>query len=92
MEKITLTQDELDSIKESSYENGQRMLLTRQMGAILHELGYDSKTKLESLILEREEMIASLRSACEDHGDNDWDETLHLSDILNKHLMRHIDE
>jgi hypothetical protein len=40
------------------------------------------------LISEREQAIASLHSACEDQGDNNWSEKLNLSDIIDKHLMQ----
>ncbi len=47
------------------------------------ELGYRSEV---------EETRLMLRSACEHFGDTDWDEGSHLSDILEKHLVRHLSD
>ncbi len=41
----------------------------------------------EKFRLERLETIAWLRIYCEDYGDNDWPDELHLTDIINKHLL-----
>jgi hypothetical protein len=32
----------------------------------------------------------SLRNLCRDFGDNDWDDDLHLADVVEKHLGRHL--
>lgn len=34
--------------------------------------------------------ISTLRQVCDEFGDNDWDETLNLSDIVEKHLWRNL--
>lgn len=39
----------------------------------------------------RAEFIAALRKVCEAHGDNDWPDELHPSDIINKHLLPHLE-
>jgi len=39
---------------------------------------------------ERKDTIKYLKVACEEFGDLDWDEDLHLVDILEKHLIRYI--
>jgi hypothetical protein len=44
------------------------------------------------MVAEREAAIASLRSVCHLHGDNNWDTDLHMADIINKHLANHLDE
>ena len=41
--------------------------------------------------IERQEIVAQLRSFCEEYGDNDWPDELHLADVLEKHLYRHVD-
>ncbi len=51
----------------------------------LRGLGVELKTS-EQFSPERIDIIKTLRSLCEDHGDNDWAEDLHISDILDKHL------
>jgi predicted secreted protein len=47
--------------------------------------------KVSQLIIEREEAINTLRDLCREHGDNDWSDDLHLADIIDKHLGRHLD-
>jgi predicted secreted protein len=44
------------------------------------------------LIAEREMAIIALRRVCTDHGDSDWDDDLNLSDIIEKHLARYLDD
>ena len=46
----------------------------------------------ERLQSEREEAIATLRRVCDRFGDNDWDPWLPLADIIEKHLVRHLEE
>jgi hypothetical protein len=55
------------------------------------ELGYTGRS-VESLVLEREQTVAALRSVCADHGDNDWTEELHLADVVDNHLGRYLDD
>ncbi len=73
---------------EASYIEGQRQVWARLLAECIRELGYErgTETELAKLIVEREEAIAQLRRLCEDHGDNDWDENLHIGDIIEKHL------
>lgn len=40
---------------------------------------------------ERAEAIATLRAVCERVGDDEWPDNLHLSDIIEKHLVRHME-
>lgn len=42
-------------------------------------------------VAERQEAIAKLREVCAEHGDNDWPDDLHLADIIEKHLFRHLE-
>jgi predicted secreted protein len=35
---------------------------------------------------ERAAVISVLRRICTEHGDNDWDDGLHMVDIITKHL------
>jgi len=75
---------------EEGYLLGYRAALTAQLNDILAKMGYDGSRTLADFISEREEAISRLRDACEEHGDNDWDENLHLADIIEKHLIRHL--
>jgi hypothetical protein len=37
---------------------------------------------------EREDAVAMLRIECAEYDDNDWPDSLHLADIVEKHLAR----
>jgi hypothetical protein len=39
---------------------------------------------------EREMTIVALRSLCAEFGDNDWPDDLHLADVVEKHLGKHL--
>ncbi len=57
----------------------------------LRSFGVELKTK-DEFDQERIETIALLRMHCDEYGDNDWDDDLHLSDVIDKHLVRHIED
>ncbi len=57
----------------------------------LRAFGIELKTKKE-FDQERIETIALLRMHCDEYGDNDWDDDLHLSDVIDKHLIRYFEE
>lgn len=75
------------------YEQGSRSAWRTMLAECLRHLGYtgDDTQKL-AWIAEREDAILALRRICAEHGDNDWPEDLHLADILDKHLERHLEE
>jgi len=77
---------------DQSYLAGQRAVALRLLRMALSELGYGgTEAEYTKWIIEREDAIAALRRMCHDHGDNDWDEMLNLTDIIEKHLHRHLD-
>jgi hypothetical protein len=47
--------------------------------------------ELNALRQEREDVMKLLRRVCEEHGDNNWPDDLHLYDVLVKHLFIHLD-
>lgn len=75
--------------EETAYLQGQRSAWTRLYGECLRHLGYTAPSP-EAWIKEREDTIAILRQLCREYGDNDWEETLYLADILDKHLGDHL--
>lgn len=81
---------------ERGYLEGQRATLRRIIGQCAMELGHgdlkDPLAKIAALVAEREEARSTLRSLCEFYGDNDWADNLHLGDVIEKHLGRHLDE
>ena len=76
-------------LDEQSYIQGQRQVWRALLAQANGALGMTGRT-VESLIAEREAAVAALRSLCGDHGDNDWESELHLADVIEKHLARHL--
>ena len=80
-------------MNDVDYERGRRRALVGVLGQCLRELRYDTHDYAERgrYVAEREEAIAVLRRACEQFGDNNWAENLSLADIIEKHLVRHLE-
>lgn len=76
--------------EERAYVLGKKAVYRRLLAECLVELGPDAPDAAR-LIAERAEAVAMLRRVCEDHGDNDWSDTLHLADVIEKHLYRHLE-
>lgn len=56
----------------------------------LRNNGVELKTD-EKFSQERVDVIKTLRSFCREFGDNNWDDNLHLSDVIDKHLAINLD-
>jgi len=79
--------DEAAEIRDEGYAQGSQMAWLRMLGECMRHLGYtDERVKAINWVLEREEAIHQLRSLCAEFGDTDWDNTLCLADIIDKHL------
>ncbi len=76
---------------DKAYANGRRAGISRILNLCLLELGYRDYSS-ERLQSEREQAVETLRRACDRFGDNDWDPWLSLTDIIEKHLVRHLEE
>lgn len=76
---------------EEAYEEGKIIAL---MNIIEHckkeliALGYEVPTDIRGT--ERADVIKTLRVLCSQHGDNEWPDGLHVSDIIEKHLIAHL--
>jgi hypothetical protein len=80
-------------MNERDYENGYRMAATSILQSCLSALDYKGDSAQRSAwILERESAISTLRRVCAEFGDNDWENNLHLSDIIDKHLARYLEK
>lgn len=76
-----------ESAREQGYEDGGRAVWLHLLWEVLRHLGYTKKDHpFEFWASEREETVMVLRRLCEAYGDNDWGPTLHLADVLDKHL------
>jgi len=78
---------------ERGHIEGRRSAYRSLLGQIAVELGVETtEGQLAALLAERMDVVASLRQACTDHGDNDWPDNLHLRDVIDKHLVCYLDE
>jgi len=78
--------------RELFYLIGQQIAWLELLRLAMDKLGYDGTVgAAERWVLEREAAVATLRLLCERYGDNDWTPDVHLSDILDKHLRRHLE-
>ena len=81
------------SDEDRQWTAGYRAAWTRILQEAVRALGYNSPEGSQAgWIAEREGAIAALRSVCGDHDDNEWSEDLHLADVIEKHLARHLEE
>lgn len=83
--------------KDLDYIAGERMVWRKLFAMAAQGLGFPEPTagaalelRHAELLIEMEDARAALRTLCEEHGDNDWDETLHLADVIDKHLGRYL--
>lgn len=87
MSEVKYEKSELD------YMAGERRVYINLLAMAISGLRDAEHTEpLDAAILlkERAEAVAVLRHICEEHGDNDWKDNLHLADIIEKHLGRHL--
>jgi hypothetical protein len=77
--------------EENAYLRGERAALVRIMTECARQLGYeDPLAKAAFLIEQIESAKAKLREACEEFGDPDFEDDLHLADIIDNHLLDHL--
>jgi len=83
-------------MSEEDYTRGSRSAYRFMMLHCMQNLDVETEPeelekKVAQLLAEREEAIGALRDLCRDCGDNEWSDDLHLADIIDKHLGRHLD-
>lgn len=84
----------LEQAREAGFVSGQRRALTDLYRLIAGGLA-DAKLPARDaarLQVERGELVLLLRKVCAEFGDNDWDDTLFLPDVVSKHLLVHLRE
>lgn len=74
---------------EKTYMHGYNAAMRSVLGFAIKELGYENVT-LESALTQLADTRIALRSVCAEFGDNDWPDELHLADVIEKHLARHL--
>lgn len=83
----TYTESEVEEMKERWFSESRNRAFGTVLNFLLQQLGQDVRPSRESLLLERQEAILALRDLCDEIGDNDWPEDLHLADIIAKHVF-----
>ncbi len=81
--------EEREALKEQSYIQGSNAAWRRILAEAVRELGPEGDA--DRWRIERADIVAALRQVCDEHGDNDWPDNLHLGDVITKHLQRHLD-
>ncbi len=81
-----------DNTKEQDWITGNRAAWREVLRMALRELREndapkDLELEVAKLRVQIEEIRGTLRTVCEDYGDNDWSDKLHLSDVIDKHLV-----
>lgn len=77
--------------EEQAYCTGRASAFRSLLGGCIRELGQEERD-VHGWRLERADTVAALRELCRDYGDNDWQDNLHLGDVINKHLVPYLDE
>ncbi len=78
--------------EEQAYIEGQKSIWRRQLSEVLRLLGLDDPAaNAARWAVERADTVACLRELCGEFGDTEWDDSLHLTDVIEKHLWRHIE-
>lgn len=76
---------------ERGYTEGNKAAYRELLRTAIRGLGQDDpQANAERWRIERAEIVAMLRQVCEEHGDNDWEDSLHLADVIEKHLWRNL--
>lgn len=75
--------------EEAAYMQGQRAVYSKILADAVAHLGHTDVSAAQ-LIAEREEAIAILHDLCAEFGDNEWEPSLHLADIIDKHLGKYL--
>jgi truncated hemoglobin YjbI len=76
---------------ETEYTRGQRAAWLTILAEAVRQLGIkDTAAAHAAWMQERSDAVAALRRLCGEHGDNDWPDEMHLGDVIEKHLGRHL--
>jgi hypothetical protein len=80
----------VSDVEEHFHELGHRQAIRGVLGYCIRELGDEARTE-HGWRVERADAVNALRRICEDFGDNDWDESLNLADVIEKHLEPYLE-
>jgi hypothetical protein len=78
--------------EEQAYLDGSKHAWLAVLEMCLSRIGYTAtETAHANWISERADAVLTLRSICAEFGDNDWPDDLHLTDIIEKHLVPYLE-
>ncbi len=78
---------------ERGYLTGNRAAWRDLLGKAIRHLQEDADLRnIAALVSQLEDVRAALRQLCAEYGDNDWEDSLSLADVINKHLAPYLDE
>lgn len=81
----------MNESEEAAYIEGKKAAWATILRTALRELGIqDPAAEQAAWVAERAEVVAALRTLCQDYGDNNWADDLNLADVIENHLIRHI--
>lgn len=75
---------------EASYMQGSFLAWRMMLGECLRHVSSPEQDQ-HGWRVEREDIVIALRSLCGRFGDNDWPDSLHLGDVIEKHLARYLE-
>lgn len=84
------TPDPQPEPEEIPYTMGYQMAWSHMLQECLKRVASPDDKTAASLAKERFETLVKLRELCRDFGDNDWTDNLHLADVVEKHLGKHL--
>lgn len=85
-----MDEEKSDDQREENYENGKRAVYLEVIRHCYREMMQGEEILPESYVIERTEAVQTLRHLCEEFGNNNWPDNLNLSDVIEKHLGRHL--
>jgi hypothetical protein len=85
---MTDDEREAEAREERAYTRGSDSAWISMLALALR---HSDAVKSDNWSVERGLAIAMLRQVCDAYGDNDWTDSLNLSDIIEKHLWRNLE-
>ena len=93
---MELTDAEAQEREDEAYERGEADVYRRLLSMAIRGMGVDEipddadrmRLRIARLEAEMADARVQLRKLCEDFGDTDWPDNLHLGDVIERHLAR----
>jgi hypothetical protein len=83
---------DVDERIDRAYVRGMEGVWRSLVQQGIANIGPSPVRDLGALHAERHDAVRALREVCALLGDNDWEDDLHLGDIIEKHVLPHIED